>query len=53
MALKFRISPGQASIFVVALLVGINVLDIKVEHASLVVRRSAPSCWSRPPGWPG
>ena len=37
MALTFRISPGQASVFVVLLLVGINVLDIKVEHASLVV----------------
>jgi membrane protease YdiL (CAAX protease family) len=37
MAPTFRISPGQASVFVVVVLIGINVLDIKVEHASLVV----------------
>jgi membrane protease YdiL (CAAX protease family) len=37
MARTLRISPAQAAVFVIVLLVVINVVDIRVEHASLAV----------------
>ena len=49
-----RISPGLAVAVTVVILAIVNVVDVRVPHASLVAAGPcAPRCCSGSPGWPG